>query len=605
MLSYLPEIYPDELLYSVLGRLGRHCGLLSPKRLLDDAFGNRNVRSGFFLQTDLSRLAANLPSSRGLTAQRLAMETTLLPYVTAYQPQKVRDWALAALSGENRDAHALHVRLGLAASDVRLPSALRYCHHCRTEMLERHGELYWRRKHQLPGVLICPFHGTPLADSLVNLARTGHHEFIAADESNCPADAAPPTWRDQPETVKMLRRIAKASAALLTTPPSARSMDSWGKKIRHGLRLRGVGRGNSHIDQQALRDAFLAYFSPILDILPCATPDTWLEAITRKHRKTFAPLRHILLGLLFETLPLLKSGNPFGRGPWPCRNPLADHHNQPTIIDCMLRERKGKIIGVFRCSCGYTYSISPEPGCKIKILDRGPLFEMLLYRLITIKTSLRGTAKALAVDPKTVLHYVTLLGLDTPWKARPGRAILPPIERRAMRAAWTAGHAASPKLTRQQLRQSIPAVYTWLYRNDHDWLEAQPPASIIPTSNKPRHDWSAIDAATAERLRQEAVFLRTLTPPRQITRLALERALGKPDWLRKRLHKLPLCRIALTELTESVDDFYYRRIIWAAAELWRQEQPIKVWRLRRLAALPNLCTHKIESLLRRLENLPV
>lgn len=605
MLSYLPEIYSNELLYSVLGRLGRHCGLLSPKRLLDDAFGNRNVRSGFFLQTDLGRLAANLPPPRGLTAHRLAMETTLLPYVTAYQPQKVRDWALAALSGENREAHALQVRLGLAASDVRLPSALRYCHFCRTEMLERHGELYWRREHQLPGVLICPVHGTPLADSLVILAHAGQHEFIPADESNCPADAAPSTWRDQPETVEMLRRIAKTSATLLTTPPSARSMDSWGKKIRHGLRLRGFGRGNSHIDQQALRDAYLAYFSPIMDILPGATPDTWLEAITRKHRKTFAPLRHILLDLLFETLPLLKSGNPFGRGPWPCRNPLADHHKQPTIIDCMLRERKGQTIGVFRCSCGYTYSTSPKPGSQIKILDRGPLFETLLHRLISIKTSLRGTAKALAVDPKTVLRYVTLHGLDTPWKARPGRAKLPPIERKAMRAAWADGHAAAPKLTRQQLRHSFPAVYTWLYRNDHNWLDAQPPPSIIPTFKKPRYDWSAIDTETAEYLRQEAVFLRAQTPPRQITRRALERALGQPDWLRKRLHKLPLCGIALAELTESINDFHHRRIIWAAAELRRQEQPIKVWRLRRLAALPSLCTPKIESLLNRLGNLPV
>ncbi len=31
MLTYFPEIYPGELLYSVLGRLRCHGGILSPK----------------------------------------------------------------------------------------------------------------------------------------------------------------------------------------------------------------------------------------------------------------------------------------------------------------------------------------------------------------------------------------------------------------------------------------------------------------------------------------------------------------------------------------------------------------------------------------------
>jgi len=55
---------------------------------------------------------------------------------------------------------------------------------------------------------------------------------------------------------------------------------------------------------------------------------------------------------------------------------------------------------------------------------------------------------------------------------------------------------------------------------------------------------------------------------------ALKQAFGRPRWLEKRLHKLPLCRIALAEVTESVEGFQYRRVVWAAAELHRQEEPI-------------------------------
>ncbi len=563
MLPYFPEIYPGELLYSVLGRLKCHTGTLSPKGLLIDIFGSRNVRAGVFLQTNLGRLAANIPPSRGLSARRLALETSLLPYFTAYQPQEIRDWALAALSGDNVDSDAVHVRLGLAASNVRLPSVLRYCSVCRTEMLQKPRELYWRRDHQLPGVLVCPIHGTPLSDSVVEVAHVEPNEFIAPDLDNCSANPALPIWARHAKTVRLLQEIAQASASLLSAPPESRALQSWGEEIQLSLKARGFGRGNAYIDQVALREAYLAHFAPIMDILPDAMPGDWLEDITRKHRKAFSPLHHVLIWLLIEIHSTVSTGNPFGPGPWPCRNPLVEHFGQPVITNCKLHEEGGKIIGVFRCSCGYAFSTAPEPASRTRILDFGPLFKARLCELVEAGSSLRGAARELHVDSNTVLRYVSLFGLNTSWKARPARPKLPRIERETMRAAWTGGHVASPNLTRRQLCRKLPAVYAWLYRNDHDWLNVQPPLGIIPISNKPRLDWPAIDAATAETLRLESARLRAQNPPQQITRLGIERFLGQRGWLEKRLHKLPQCVAVLAELTESVEDFQFRRVIWA------------------------------------------
>jgi hypothetical protein len=136
-----------------------------------------------------------------------------------------------------------------------------------------------------------------------------------------------------------------------------------------------------------------------------------------------------------------------------------------------------------------------------------------------------------------------------------------------------------------------------LYRNDRDWLDAQPPAAVGHIPNKPRLDWSSIDASIAQTIHQEAVRLRSLDPPQQITRLALECALGQRGWLEKRLQKLPMCVAVLSEVTESVEDFQCRRVIWAAKELLKQELPVQVWRLRRLAGLPDRCTAKLEGIL--------
>lgn len=597
MLTYFPEIYPGELLYSLLGRLRCHSGILSSKLLLDDVFGNRNVHAGAFLQTNLGRLAANIPQSLGLTAQQLAWETTLLPYLTAYQPEEIRNWALDLLSADNSDAGAVHVRLGLVASNVRLPSVFRYCLACRAEMLRECGELYWRRDHQLPGVLVCPNHGSPLADSKVKLAYVALNEFIVANEEDCPPDPALPEWAEQPEVAKLLRDIAEASAALLANPPAARPLAVWGDEIKLALRARGLARGNARIDQLALRDAYLTRFHPILDILPDAGPGDWLEAIARKHRKAFAPLRHTLVRLLIESLPSANASSPFGTGPWPCRNPLAEHYGQLVIADCKLHQEGSKTIGVFRCSCGYDFSAAQESRSRAKILNLGPKFETRLRELVSSGSSLRGAARELHVDPNTVLRYVALFGLEAPWKGRPARAKLPAIDRETMRAAWTSGHASSPNLPRQQLRRKIPAVYAWLYRNDRDWLDWQPPKASGHKPNKPRLDWRAIDLEMAQTLRQGATQLRTVIPPQQITRLGLERALGHCGWLEKRLHKLPLCVAVLAELTESVEDFRCRRVIWAAEELQKQGLPIQVWRLRRLAGLPDQCTSNVENVM--------
>jgi len=598
MLTYFPDIYPDELLYSLFGRLRCHSGILRHFHFLDDAFGSRLVSIGFFLQANLERLAANIPPSRGLTARRLALETTLLPYLTAYRSQDVRELALASLTEEKGKVQGMYFRLGLATySAVHLPSALRYCLTCRAEMLDRYGELYWRRDHQVPGVLVCPIHGTPLADSLVTRAKTKHYETHFADIKNCPADPAPPIWGENPEVVTLLHKIAKCSTTLLNFPPDARSLAAWREESQLALRARGLGRGRSGIDQTALLDAYLTRFGPILEFFPDAVPNKWLERIAHMHHSTLAPLRHILINLLIESLPIAKKSDPFGPGPWLCRNPLAEHQNQPVITTCETHKAGDKIIGVFRCPCGYAFSTAFEQGKRVKVLAFGPLFNARLCELIGTGMNLSNIARALYVDRNTVRRYCTLQGLETHWKARPLYTKLPPIHREEMRAAWANEHAAAPYLSRAQLRRAIPRVYTWLYCHDHAWLGAQPPVAIPPKAKNPRFDWSDTDAAMEEAIRQECAQLRAQTPLKRISQCALNSALGQKNWLSSRLHKLPRCSIALAELTESVDDFRCRRIVWEAEVLRQQGIVVSLARLRKLAGLPNHCSPAVEGML--------
>jgi hypothetical protein len=585
MLPYFPVFYPNELLHSMLARYHRHTGDDSPKRTLDDLFANRHIRAGIALQAGLGALTARLPANCGLTPERLAAETTLLPYLTAFQPTGVRDWALTALTQSG--AEAVNMRLGLAAGVVRLPGALRYCPVCRSEMLGRYGELYWRRDHQLPGVLVCPDHWAPLADAEIVLVKIGRHEFVAADEVNCPAYPVVPQWAGDRRISNILHDIACASGVLLQSPPPGRPLADWADHYRLALAARGLGRGNMQIDQTALLDAFLTRFGPALEAVPDAAPNRWLRDIVRRHRKAFAPLHHVLTRLLIEALPLAPGEiQPFGQGPWPCCNPLAGHCGQLVITNCATHREGGKMIGVFRCTCGYTFSQAAETHSRMRILNLGPFFDARLRELVAEAASLRGTARALAVDAKTVLRQAKRLGLTVPWKLPAEAPQMAQIERDDVRTRWSFAHTKAPELSRKQLRSHLPAEYAWLYRHDQPWLRRQPPLPCHSAAPTIRRDWPTLDAATAAKLSDAAVALRATTPPVPVTRAALQRALGRPDWIDRRRRQLPLAATTLGKLVESLGDFQKRRIAWVAEELRHRNQPVLAWRVRRLAGLP-------------------
>lgn len=59
--------------------------------------------------------------------------------------------------------------------------------------------------------------------------------------------------------------------------------------------------------------------------------------------------------------------------------------------------------------------------------------------------------------------------------------------------------------------------------------------------------------------------------------------------------------LTLTEEAESIEQFRLRRIAWAAEELGRRNLPLKPWRLRRLAGLPEQTSPTVADALRAYE----
>jgi hypothetical protein len=393
----------------------------------------------------------------------------------------------------------------------------------------------------------------------------------------------------------LLSAISEVTAALMSDSPGAVRTSDLGKYYRDELRARGFGKGHTNLNQVKLRDAYNEKFEPIFDLIPESQPADWLLAITRKHRKAFHTLRHILLNLFLKDFPPRSHPKPFGDGPWPCMNPIADHCGYAVIETHALHRERGVTMGRFACNCGFEYSQSAVGGPR-RILKRGAMFDAKLGELVANGHGLRSAARVLAVDANTVLHHVARLALRVPWKLRrKARAIPRNIE--AVRQAWTTANERNPDLDRGHLRRLIPDIYAWLYRNDRDWLMAQPPYSRTRVTPGPRLNWQSVDKEMDREIHVVAQEIRAESPPVRVTVAEIERRMNKPGWFYSRRGKLPLSVQSLDGVEESLEFFQCRRVLWAAQALESNRTSIKIWRLRRLAGLKAKVAPIVEMLL--------
>lgn len=555
MLAYFPQIYPGELLYSVLARYHRHMGAPSPIQSMEALFGRRLVVASIDLPGHLQALADRLSPGFGWTADRMIDELTLLPYYTAFQPGSVVRPARAAMKAGQTDG--LLVRLGMAAFRAGRVTRLRFCSECLQEMQSRYGETYWRRDHQLPAVLVCPDHGRPLQLSGVSMTAQGRHAFVSSDKKTCLWNSSALVDRQNDRALIALQRLARASRTLLDDPGSHRTPRQWTLHYRQRLYAAGFAYSACRIDQQRLDEHFRRHHHEVLGLLPGLLDGNrfmgeWLAGMGRKHRKAIHPLQHVLLQDFLESQET--TSDPFGVGPWPCQNPLARHRHKPTIPTVRLHRNHGHLVGVFACLCGYSYTRNYFSGSGTvgppRFQAYGPLLEPALREMIRTGQSLRATAHRLELDPKSVVKLAGEMGITTPWKARSKVTHVP---------------ENAPRTTRARKEPSVPKQKKSVTRSRIDWLD--------------------LDRQVSLQVRQAAQQLQEWTPPVRVTQLQIERRCWNRGWLSKRAGKLPESMICLRQEVESVEQFQQRRARWVIREMDQADEPLQVWRILRKAGL--------------------
>ena len=616
MLEYFLDLHPDELLYSVWARISDQARYANRGDVALELFGNRSFSALVDWSCSLGYLVSQLPEGHCYTADLLIDSHTLFPFYAPFLPPERAQLLRDQMTYGNGASFA--ARLGILTSGIPPHKWLRYCPVCVESDRSQFGEAYWHRLHQVPGVEVCPEHAVFLEEST---AARGHQKqaFLSAERVVQPTRPRPATGSPLDS---FLKDIAGSIDQLLDRTFSSPGLPFFQKQYFALLDHHGFITINGRLRAVEFLKAFTEnYPPPLLTTLHCELSQTRQIEAEWPARLPFArrpqhPLHHILvvrfLGVPLETFlhfPM-DPPYPFGKGPWPCLNPVCEQYRMPCIMTYVIREKsaKGYPAGVFACpSCGFTYSRAGPDGSaedtfrRDRIPSYGRLWEIKLSEWWPDPSvSIEYMARRLGVDPQTV-------------KLQAKKLALPP--RRPPHKANT-NHQAGGRDLEQQREQWLRLVeeraadgitalirrvrgarrlYSWLAKYDDEWLSAHRPLKKRPQSTKihlrmtfhaghvsDKDRGEDRDVITSRAIRATAQRLRN-TPgePGRVTRAQLEKAIPSLGWLLSRPGDFPQTARAFQEVRETREAFALRRIQWAAEQY--QEKALRPTRAELIA----------------------
>jgi TniQ len=206
MLGFFTDPFPDEILYSAIARYHRRTRNSCVAATARDLFGCEIRQMTVDLPSRLGFLVDRLPPGHCYTVDRLIDEHTLLPFYAPFLPPKRLQQLRSDMAGAP-DGGSIHGRSGILTSHISL-EYLRFCPPCVDEDRARHGEPYWHRLHQVPGVAVCPVHMVFLEDSDARTLGRGKKEvLITAKQAvrSTPARPLDPSNRDHQTHLRIAR----------------------------------------------------------------------------------------------------------------------------------------------------------------------------------------------------------------------------------------------------------------------------------------------------------------------------------------------------------------------------------------------------------------
>lgn len=309
MIVSLPEFYEDEILYSILARYHTRSGNLSSKHTLSELFSSTTVTASLELPSNINALLSNIPKSFSLSDKELINKHTLFPFYTAFLQEDKANHIYNLMLGNQ--GSKIFTAIGASNKPIKSNHCLRFCPHCVKEDYVKFGETYWHRMHQIPGLVICHNHRTVLYNSTVEIHLKNRQAYMSASmELGSELYNEDGVSKFTPcvdintitsETEQIFNKYIVLSDNInyiLNHSLPYKNENYFRNLYMSKLIEKGYSAKNNQICQQDLLKAFKSYFGDdLLNLSQCNFEidySNWVTTITRKHRKGFHPIQHLL-----------------------------------------------------------------------------------------------------------------------------------------------------------------------------------------------------------------------------------------------------------------------------------------------------------------------
>lgn len=308
MITFFPTPYPDELLYSIIARYHIRSGNNNAKATLRDLFNSTTVTAVVELPSNINTLISNLPVGTSFKAEELIYNHTMFPYFTAFitedRAKRIYDYMLSD------NGSKIYSELGLSNSYIKLNTYLRFCPECVEEDLKQYGETYWHRIHQVAGLNFCIKHKKLLYISTAAIRLKNRQEYINSMMEICMnmnnKNFKPIEMIGIENTSYVFEDLKNKSLTigrnidyLLNNKVEFKELNHFREFYIDRLVENKLAAGINSIYQDELLPKFKSFWGEmLLENLNCNFDidkrHNWVSTITRKHRKGFHPIQHIL-----------------------------------------------------------------------------------------------------------------------------------------------------------------------------------------------------------------------------------------------------------------------------------------------------------------------
>lgn len=468
---------PDETLFSLCSRQHLIMGNLDPATTSSAILGLRRQ----FIKHDIPCGIATLEQT-GFTywgsAESILLNHTIFPLFVPFQSKVKIEDAIKTVKGDRIDS--IKYRLGIVSSGFGAEHPLKACPHCMREDVHAHNVAYWHLTHQYPGVLICPRHQAWLMVSTKGRRWSGRFEWLLpAEEFLIEQDSSQKLWS------RSVFLALADNVINLATIGRATSFESCAVAAAYRTAVLHRSRSASLLDRTEPLRRFHLFESLPTDK---KSSDSFVNQLVRSPRRSIHPLKHlILIDWLFDDLHSFLEAY---------KAEVARSANQVTRTPSLVPDNR-----VLQSSSGTQAKNAPRPK-RIK----GRLKEDLLAKLA------EGESKQVLCDE----FQITVSTINKLLRAHPATydIALEARHRREIdehRSRWQHLHSLYPELAVQALRNTMPSLYAWLYRNDKAWLIAEKQTFTKPLHvNKHPVDWEARDYRLLNMLRNACESIASL-----------------------------------------------------------------------------------------------